>query len=451
MSNSVIDDAPMSGFHWRIAVLSAGGPFLDGWVLSIIGLVLLQAVPALGMSDLETGLTGAAALVGMFVGGSLGGYLCDRLGRQAMYAGDLIALVVCSILSAFVADTWQLVLLRFVIGIAVGADYPIAVALLAEFVPRRHRGTLLSALVVAWFAGSCVSYLVGYWLASTGSDGWRWMLGSAAVPALVIVLLRARTPESPRWLLSKGRREQAETILKNVFGREARVEDMDEPDRSVGTRVVLRRKGYVGRILFVTAFQSAQIIPLYAIYTYLPRMLATLGFTDEIVTYLGGFVSSAIVLVGGVIGMLYMDRWGRRPVLILPFVPMAGALLLLGFASAHATTPVVVGFCVYSLFSGITGLLVWSYPGELFPTEIRSTATGLITAATRVGAAMGTFLVPLAIAGFGIGITMLIGAGITAFGLVVSIIWAPETTRRPLSETSAADNGVPTHTLSVRP
>lgn len=439
MSRSVIDDAPMSSFHWKISILSAGGPFLDGWVLSIIGIVLIQAVPALGMSDLQSALTGAAALAGMLIGGLFGGYLCDKLGRKITYTIDLIALVVCSVLSAFVTEPWHLIVLRFVIGIAVGADYPIAASLLTEFVPRRRRGLLLASLVTAWFVGSCLSYAVGYWLAGFGDDGWRWMLASSAVPALAIVLWRTSIPESPRWLMNKGHRDKAESVLQRVFGPQAHVEDLDEPEANAKIATVMRRKGYMGRILFVIAFQSAQIIPLYAIYTYLPSMLADLGFTGDDVSYAGGIGSSAIILVGAVIGTFYMDRWGRRPVLILPFIPMAGALLLLGFAPNHATLTVIIGFSVYSLFSGITGLLVWSYPGELLPTEIRSTAIGLITAATRVGAAVGTFLVPLAISGIGIHNTMLIGAALTVFGLIVSVIWAPETKGRRLSETSAPD------------
>ncbi|MBA6440759.1 MFS transporter [Streptomyces sp. GMR22] len=443
MPYSVIDDAPMSRFHWKIATLSAGGPFLDGWVLTIIGIVLIQAEPALDMTSFETALTGAGALAGMLVGGLFGGYLCDRLGRKVTYTVDLVALIVCSVLSAFVSAPWQLIVLRVITGIAVGADYPIAASLLTEFVPRRRRGLLLASLVTAWFVGACVSYVVGYLLAGLGDNGWRWMLASSALPALIIVLLRTSIPESPRWLLSRGRDEQAQAVLQRVFGPHAHVSDLDEPEAGARISAVLRRSGYVGRISFVVAFQSAQIIPLYAIYTFLPQMLKDLGFTGDGVSYVGGIGSSLITLVGNVIGMLFMDRWGRRPVLILPFIPMVGSLLLLGLIGEHATAAVITGFSVYSLFSGITGLLVWSYPGELFPTGIRSTAIGIITGATRVGAAVGTFLVPLAISGLGIHIAMLIGAAVTASGLVVSVICAPETKDRPLSETSAPDGSLP--------
>ena len=437
MSASVIDDAPMRPFHWRVAALSAGGPFLDGWVLSIIAIVLIQATPALEMSDLELALVGSAALAGMLLGGLFGGYLCDRFGRKITYTIDLTALVVGSILCALVGAPWQLVVLRFLIGIAVGADYPIATSLLAEFVPRRRRGVLLASLVTAWFLGACLSYLVGFALSGLGEDAWRWMLASAALPGLIIVLLRVGIPESPRWLLNRGRAEDASVVLKKVFGPKAELSDMDEPAATASMWDVLRNQQYRTRLLFVVAFQSAQIVPLYAIYTFLPVMLTGFGFDEGDTSYLGGIVSSSIVLVGSVIGMFLMDKWGRRPVLILPFVPMAGALFLLAFVPPDSIWPVVVGFAVYSFFSGITGLLVWSYPSELFPTEIRSTALGFVTAFTRIAAAVGTFLVPLTIAGIGIGGAMFVGAVITVLGLVVSVVWAPETRGRTLAETSA--------------
>lgn len=435
--HNVIDDAPMSKFHWRIAALSAGGPFLDGWVLSIIGVMLIQAQTDLQMSTLEVSLTGGAALAGMLVGGLFGGYLCDLLGRKITYTVDLVALVVGSILCAVVGDAWQLIVLRFVIGIAVGADYPIAASLLTEFVPRRRRGALLASLVTAWFIGSFLSYLVAFAISDIGEGSWRWMAASAALPGIVIVLLRRGIPESPRWLVSRGQHAKAEQILKRVFGPEARVADLDEPVTPMKLLTVLKQRGYVGRALFVIAFQSAQIVPLYAIYAFLPAMLEGFGFTGDNVGYIGGAASSAIVLVGAVVGTLYMDRWGRRPVLILPFIPMAGALLLLGLAPQNSMIAVVIGFSIYSIFSGITGLLVWSYPSELFPTEVRSTIIGLITATTRVAAAVGTFLVPLSLSGIGLGPTMLIGAVLTVFGLIVSLIWAPETTGRSLSDTSS--------------
>lgn len=148
MSHNAVDDAPLSGFHKRLALYSSGGPFLDGYSLSIIAVAMMQISPQLHVSAIWEGLLGASALIGIFIGGGIGGYLTDIFGRQTLYTIDLVAIIACSVLQFFVGDVAILFVLRLAIGIAVGADYPIATSLLAEFTPRRFRGPLLGGLVV---------------------------------------------------------------------------------------------------------------------------------------------------------------------------------------------------------------------------------------------------------------------------------------------------------------
>ena len=150
MSGHLIDDSPLTSFHKKLALYSSGGPFIDGYALTIVGVVLITLEPALSLSSTEIGLIGAASLVGVFVGGMFFGYLTDRIGRQFMYIADLIALALFSILSAFAGEAWQLVILRFLLGVAIGADYPIATSLLAEYSPKNYRGLLLGAMFVVW-------------------------------------------------------------------------------------------------------------------------------------------------------------------------------------------------------------------------------------------------------------------------------------------------------------
>lgn len=150
----VMDRPAKGGFHTRILVACCGGPFLDGYVMSIIGVALLGVSEQLNPTTAESGLIGAASLIGIFFGATLFGFLTDRIGREKMYALDLVVLVVACALSVFVTAPWQLIVLRLVIGAAIGADYPIATSLLTEFTPTRKRGAMVGMSAVAWSAGA---------------------------------------------------------------------------------------------------------------------------------------------------------------------------------------------------------------------------------------------------------------------------------------------------------
>ncbi|TLS47751.1 MFS transporter [Streptomyces montanus] len=433
-----LDDAPLSRFHKKLALYSSGGPFLDGYVLSIIGVAMVQITPQLKLSDSAQGLIGASALIGIFLGAFVGGWLTDRFGRQLLYTIDLIAIIVCSVAQFWATDPVWLFVLRLLIGMAVGADYPIATSLLAEFTPRRYRGPLLGGLVVMWFVGAAVAYIVGELLLAVGDDGWRWMLASAALPATIIVLLRHGTPESPRWLANKGRTEEAGAVLKQVYGPDTTIADLpDEAEEreNVDLKAIMR-SGYGGRMLYISVFWTCSIIPLFAIYAFGPKILDALQLEGGLAN-IGEAMITVMFLIGCVIALLCVNRMGRRPLVIHSFIWSGLALLLLGIFPDAPSGVIMTLFALYAVIIGGTQILQWVYPNELFPTEVRGSAVGLASSASRIGAAVGTYLVPLALTGWGVGGTMLAAAAISLIGAVVSVLWAPETRGMALHEAAA--------------
>ena len=430
-----LDDAALSHFHKKLAILSSGGPFLDGYILSIIGVAMIQLTPELGLTANEQGLAGAAALVGIFLGAFLGGWLTDKFGRHLLFTIDLIALVACSVAQAFVSDVYWLIVLRLLIGIAVGADYPIATSLLAEFIPRRWRGKLLGAYVCMWFVGAAAAYIVGQFLLEV-DGGWRWMLASAALPGLIIVLLRMGTPESPRWLARAGRVEEANEVLAKVYGPGFTVADLGEEDTERVSVGAMLRSGYGKRMAFITLFWTCSIVPLFAVYAFGPAILAALHLGDDL-AHIGSAVITVLFLVGCLVAVALVDRMGRRPLIIHSFLWSGLALLALGLFPDASSGVIMALFAAYAVFIGGTQILQWVYPNELFPTEIRGSAVGLASSLSRIGAAIGTYLVPLALATLGIGTTMIIAGVITLLGLLVSIAWAPETRGLTLAESAA--------------
>ena len=142
-SVNTVDDAPFTAFHWRVAIFGSGGWFVDGYVLTSIAVALEQIVPQFGLGGAATGLIGAAALVGILVGALLGGPIADRIGRRRLLTLDLLLFVVASVLQLFVGGFLSLLMLRFILGIAIGIDYAVCSPYMAELTPRRQRGPVL--------------------------------------------------------------------------------------------------------------------------------------------------------------------------------------------------------------------------------------------------------------------------------------------------------------------
>lgn len=432
----VIDDGPLTSFHKRLTVFSAGGPFLDGFALTIIGIALVSMKSKLGLGSVSVGLVGAAALIGIFVGGLVFGYVTDRVGRKIMYIADLSMLVIVSIASAFVTDVWQLVILRFLLGVAIGADYPIASSLLAEFIPSRYRGRLLGSLFVVWAAGAAAAAAVGWALSTLGPDAWRFMLASPAVFGMITLLMRAGTPESPRWLLSKGREAEAREVCRQVWGPQADT-SLIPAEPPATSYAELFHGIYLRRVIFVGVFFTAHVIPLFAVYTFGPDILAQMGVGEHNV-YVAELVISMLFLVGGVPGLLLVDKIGRKPLLLWTFAAVSAAFVVMA-TNPHA--PVVVLFAllaVYAITSGACNFIEIIYPNELFPTAVRASATGTVVAISRVGSAVSTFVLPLVLTGTGLGGVMWLLAIVNVIGLVVTVFLGEETRGRSLSDTSAA-------------
>ncbi|MFC9556390.1 MFS transporter [Rhodococcus sp. NPDC056960] len=428
-----VDDAPLLPFHKRLVLYSAGGPFLDGYVLSMIGLAMVHITPQWGLTSAQQGLLAASASIGIFVGAFLGGGLTDRFGRRTLYACDLVGVVVFSVAQFWVDDFLWLFLFRVLIGMAIGADYPIATSLLTEFAPRKYRGPFIGALTVMWFVGAAAAYLVGDVLTRVSDEGWRWMLASAAVPAALTVLARIGTPESPRWLASKGRIDEANAVITKIFGRHGVVEI--ESGLPAGGAGGLWKSGYLGRIVFVTAFWTAAIVPLFAVYAFGPKILAGLGL-DGRMANLGSAFITILLLVGCVIAMAAIDRLGRRTLLIQSFAWSGATLLFLGLFPDSSVAVILCLFATYAIFTGGAQVLQLVYPNELFPTEIRGSAVGLASSLSRIGGAVGTYLVPFSLDRWGVGPTMLGAAAVTLIGLVVSVVFAPETRGKSLADTT---------------
>lgn len=433
------DKAPLNAFHKRLVIYSSGGPFLDGYVLSIIGMALVQATPQLQLSMFWEGMIGASALIGVFLGGFAGGWFTDKYGRQILYTIDLIAIGVFSLAQLWVESALALFVLRLFIGIAVGADYPIATALLAEFAPQKYRGPFVGFLLVMWFVGAAAGYIVGdLMLRTEHMDAWRWMLASAALPTAVFLFLRRNTPESPRWLTQMGRLVEAKAVLKLVYNRDVTLEELESltPKTKPAGVSALFRSGYGSRMLFVTVFWTCAVVPLFAVYAFGPKIMAALGLAGGLGN-LGAAAITVLFMLGCLPPLLIINKKGRRFLLLNSFFWSGISLLLLGLFPDSSQSVILLLFSAYALATGGSQTLQFVYPNELFPTEIRATAVGLASSLSRIGAAIGTYCVPFALVHLGIGPTMLVASFVTLVGFGVSWKMAPETKNCSLEDAAS--------------
>ncbi|MCO5401750.1 MFS transporter [Ralstonia soli] len=198
------ESVPFRRFHLHVGSSACGGQFADGFELGIIGLAIALAAIPLKLNAVWMGLLGGAALAGLFLGSLVSGVIVDRIGRKKIFAYDMLFAAVISAAQFFVTDAWQLLALRFALGMVLGFDYVVSKALLTELSPIRFRGRLLSIMAIAWVAGYAFSYVVGFLLRDLGPDAWRFMLIVSCLPATLIFIFRLGVPESPLWLISVG-------------------------------------------------------------------------------------------------------------------------------------------------------------------------------------------------------------------------------------------------------
>lgn len=435
-----IEDVPINRFHQLLMVRSGGGWVMDGYVLSIIGVALMQAADALLMDSFWQGMVAASALLGVFFGGFLGGWLTDKLGRQKLYFVAPILFVICSLAQLWLESGLMLFFMRFLIGVGVGIEYPVAGSLLVEFLPKKSRGPRLAALTILWFAGAALAYIVGHLiLAHQGDEAWRLVLASPAVLGVLLFLVRIGTPESPRWLISKGRDAEADAVIKQVYGSTFSLKNLPEQpaDASISFKSLLH-SGYGKRMLFVAVFWTCSVIPVFAVYAFAPKVLQALNLTGDWAAY-GSVAITLLFVVGCVFATQLINSLGRRPMVIHSFLWSGLALLGLGIMSQASEWVVLILFGAYAVLIGGAQVLQLVYPNELFPTEIRAFAVGMGASLSRIGAAVGTWLVPISLDMYGIANTMYAAAVVSFVGFLISIALAPETRALSLEQCASLE------------
>jgi putative MFS transporter len=421
-------------FMIRLVAVLIGGMFLDGFILGAIGPVTGTMAEDLGLSTLWEGLIAAGALLGIFIGSPLGGWAADKFGRKPLFLIDMGLFVIASAMQFFVDEAWQLFVVRLLMGVAIGGEYSIGWPLMSEFAPARLRGRLMGVTLIAWYVGFMVAFLVGYLLTEMTDLGWRAILGTSTFIAVVVFLGRIGLPESPRWLWNQGRRDEAHGIAHRYMMSSADMTDVEHEDTLKGSIGMLFSHKYWRATLFTSMFWFCAVTPYFAIATFADSVLQKYGLGGGLA---GGVGLSAFALLAVVITVLLIDKAGRRVLTVPPQWLCTVVLAVIGLWAGAPPMIVLVLFLAFSFFNAMYTTLTGIYPAEVFPTEVRGIGTGFAAAVSRVGAGLGTFLLPWSMANLGAAVTMLIAASVAGVGAGISQWLAPETKGKSLTETAA--------------
>ena len=428
----LLEDVALRPFHIGVAFSGTGGQFSDGFVLGIIGIAVSMAAGPLHLDALWMGLLGAASLAGLFFGSMLAGPIADKYGRRTIFAFDMLLFAAVSAAQYFVTSPVQLFVLRLLLGLILGADYVVSKSLVTEYAPRRYRGRLLSVLAAAWAAGYVGAYLAGFAMRDIGPDAWRIMLAASGVPALLILPFRLIVPESPMWLMKRGRTDEALAIIRRKFGPEVTLSTpvVSAPQERRGAWSELFSPRWRKNTIVGCVFYTCQVIPYFALGTFAPRVLEALHVKDK---FVGGLVYNILLFAGAIIGLLLVDRLSRRTFLVGTFYLAALGLAVLTYANFGPIGTMLV-FGLFACILSAAANLEFVYPPELFPTHLRASGVGLAVASSRFGSAVSTFLLPLAVQQVGIHAALGVCVAVLLIGGVFCHVMAPETGKENLSD-----------------
>src|SRR4051812_31443798 len=209
-----LDRLPFTREHGRLVVGSGLGWALDAMDVGLISFVMAALAAQWSLTPTQLSWIGSIGVVGMALGATLGGLLADRFGRRQVFAVTLLVFGVATGAAALSWSVGALLVFRFLIGLGLGAELPVASTLVSEFAPARVRGRVVVALEAFWAVGWTLAALIGYLVVPRSDVGWRWALALGAVPALYAVAVRRRLPESVRFLELRGRTDEAEAAVR---------------------------------------------------------------------------------------------------------------------------------------------------------------------------------------------------------------------------------------------
>ncbi|KXB52593.1 MULTISPECIES: MFS transporter [Corynebacterium] len=404
--NERLDRLPVTGKHKKLLIGSGIGWALDAMDVGLISFIMAALAVHWGITPTESSWLASIGFIGMAIGATFGGLLADKFGRRHVFALTLLVYGLATGASALSTGLVMLLVLRFLIGLGLGAELPVASTLISEFSPVKVRGRMVVLLEAFWAVGWILAAVIGTFVVGAHDSGWRWALALGMVPAFYALYVRLHLPESVRFLESRGRHEEAEEIVASfeaAVPTDAELADApstptfaedDVTSRSIWSPSLRGRTAALWTVWFCVN------LSYYGAFVWIPSLLVADGFS-LVKSFSFTLIITLAQLPGYAMAAWLIEVWGRRVTLAAFLVGSACAAGLYGFA--HTEWLILVAGCLLSFFNlGAWGALYAVGP-ELYPTHLRGAGTGAAAGFGRLASIIAPLLVPLILAGAGSG------------------------------------------------
>lgn len=452
-----LDNAPLGLFHLRAVIISGTGFFTDAYDLFIIGaaldLIKIQWAP----SKVMVGLLGSTALLAAFLGATVFGRLADRLGRKKIYGVEAMIMAGGALLSALSPNIVWLLIFRFVMGLGIGGDYPVSAVLMSEYANVKDRGKLVALVFSMQALGLIAGPVVALTLMASHIPpgiAWRLMLGLGALPAMAVILMRRRMPESPRYVAEvRGQGQEAAKSWSQFSGMT--VDGTISDGKSSPVKPQMRRT----RILKLLAGTAGSWFLFdYAYYGNSISMPLVLKGIQPHSTMLTQMAWSLIIFAvfaapGYIVAFSKIDKIGHRRLQIIGFVMMALSFFAIGIwrgIGAHLLAFIVIFGMSYFFSEFGPNTTTFVIPAEVFPVSMRTTGHGISAGVAKLGAFIGVFVFPLLSSAVGVSGTLMITSLFSILGALVSLL-LPEPKGRSLAELAGEVSRPPLVPAGPRP
>jgi putative MFS transporter len=458
---------PLTRMQRRIWRLAAAGKFFEGMVVFMTGVALPLVSKEFGFGAWEHGAVAAASLFGILIGATMLGGLADHFGRKSIFITEMVIFAVFLVLICFSPNFVWLTICLLGLGLALGCDYPTAHMVVSESIPSQTRGRLvLSAFgfqAVGALTGTAIGYLI---LANAqGLGAWRWMYATAIIPAVLVIIGRFHITESPHWLMSHGRTEEAEREALKLLAREpAYPKEIKLSDtKATGGHAVeadTPRAGWSalfngknrGATILASVPWFLQDLSTYGIGIFAPTILAaSIGHEKEHATAIADIIQNDLLAAKGaalidvllIVGILFAvwltDRLGRIRLQIFGFIGGAAGLLIAAIsANFIGTEQILLIFAGFMLFNFMTNIgpnaQTYLIAGEVFPTRIRGKGAGFAASFAKIGAVITAFLFPILLVDIGTQALLYVLVGASLLGALVTWTWRIETAGTSLED-----------------